>query len=382
MQRLLEAARRWYRLYVRGLSYLGDILLLVVRLYWGSLLVQSGWYKFANLQETARYFESLGIFWPKFNAILSGGVELGFGALLVIGLAARIAAVPLAINFVVAYLTNSADAIRHLFVNANEFVTSPEFLFLFACVLILVFGPGLISVDGLLGIFLGRVPAEGWRARLALGAAKSGEQQPGAAPGGTPTNVLPDRRRREFAKLAAAAFAGLFAGIVVGRSGRQGPNAEKPQAAGEPGKPAPTEAKPRTKPAATNENVAAKIPTPPGTDIALLWSGDVHVCRGLNTCRGKDKKHDNTCAGRGTCATAETHACNGQNACKGQGGCDSTAGINTCKGKGAAPCRSRKRRGRSPATASSSSPKRSIWRSAPRRRRARERGTGEQRVRH
>ena len=168
MHPLLDSSRSWYRTYVRGTSYFGDLVLLLVRVYWGSLLAESGWNKFANFHQTAAYFESLGIFWPKFNAILSGGVELGCGALLVIGLAARIAAVPLVINMLVAYIANSPDSLRHLFTNANEFVTAPEFLFLFACVLVLVFGPGMISLDGLLGIFLGRLPAEGASARIAL----------------------------------------------------------------------------------------------------------------------------------------------------------------------------------------------------------------------
>ena len=185
MQPLLDSSRRWYRIYVRASSYLGDLLLLLVRVYWGSLLVESGWNKFANLHQTAAYFESLGIFWPKFNALMSGGAELGCGALLVIGLAARVAAVPLVVNMLAAFIANSGDSIRHLFTNANEFVTAPEFLFLFACLLVLVFGPGMISLDGLLGNFLGRVRAESRLVRVA----QRGAIEP------------PDRNRREFAKL-------------------------------------------------------------------------------------------------------------------------------------------------------------------------------------
>jgi len=61
---------------------------------------------------------------------------------------------------------------------------------------------------------------------------------------------------------------------------------------------------------------------------------DPHVCRGLNTCKGKGKGKDNSCAGTGKCATAETHGCHGDNACKGQGGCGEHPGENTCKGHG------------------------------------------------
>jgi hypothetical protein len=68
-------------------------------------------------------------------------------------------------------------------------------------------------------------------------------------------------------------------------------------------------------------------------DPALLLQ-DKHVCRGLNTCKGKGKGGDNSCAGTGKCAIAETHSCKGDNACKGQGGCGEYAGQNACKGQG------------------------------------------------
>jgi hypothetical protein len=59
-----------------------------------------------------------------------------------------------------------------------------------------------------------------------------------------------------------------------------------------------------------------------------------HVCRGLNTCKGKGKGEKNACAGQGACATVKAHTCKGENACRGQGGCAATPGENECKGKG------------------------------------------------
>ena len=168
MPRFLDHARHWYRVYVWGLSYFGDLLLLVVRLYWGSMLVRSGWNRLANLDDTADFLKGLGIFWPKINALLSSSVELGCGALLVIGLAARIATVPLIFNMLVAFATNSGDRFRAIFSGPNDFVMAPEFLYLFACLLILAFGPGIVSLDALIGWFLGRLAAEGAAARNAL----------------------------------------------------------------------------------------------------------------------------------------------------------------------------------------------------------------------
>jgi len=63
--------------------------------------------------------------------------------------------------------------------------------------------------------------------------------------------------------------------------------------------------------------------------------GDAHVCRGLNTCKGKGASKTNDCAGQGSCAIAQKHGCHGDNQCKGQGGCGAHPGENSCKGKGA-----------------------------------------------
>jgi hypothetical protein len=62
--------------------------------------------------------------------------------------------------------------------------------------------------------------------------------------------------------------------------------------------------------------------------------GDPHVCRGLNTCKGKSADKKNSCAGTGSCATADKHTCHASNACKGQGGCGAHPGENACKGQG------------------------------------------------
>jgi hypothetical protein len=62
--------------------------------------------------------------------------------------------------------------------------------------------------------------------------------------------------------------------------------------------------------------------------------GDKHVCRGINTCKGKGADKKNECAGQGTCAIAKEHSCHKENECKGQGGCGKSPGENKCKGMG------------------------------------------------
>jgi len=101
---------------------------------------------------------------------------------------------------------------------------------------------------------------------------------------------MDDVNRRDFTKLALAAFGGAVAGsMLAGRT------------------------------LFADEKAAAK---------------EQHLCCGLNSCKGEGVSGKNDCAGQGTCATVAAHGCNGMNSCKGLGGGD-TPGENSCKGKGA-----------------------------------------------
>jgi hypothetical protein len=96
-----------------------------------------------------------------------------------------------------------------------------------------------------------------------------------------------DVSRRDFSKLALAAFGGVLAGSVMGGSVLS---------------------------ADENKQMAK----------------EAHACCGLNACKGQGPDGKNDCAGMGSCSTTEAHGCHGANACKNQGG----QGINDCKGKG------------------------------------------------
>jgi hypothetical protein len=105
--------------------------------------------------------------------------------------------------------------------------------------------------------------------------------------------------RRDFHKLTTAALSGLAAGALGGCS--------------------------KERPVET-----AKVQD----DKAAVAAKDVHLCRGLNDCKGLGKDGKNDCRGQGVCATAREHSCGGQNDCKGLGGCGEEVGANECKGKG------------------------------------------------
>ena len=131
-------------------------LLLIIRLYWGWESFLTGKGKLTDLSKPAQYFESLGIPFPHFSALLAGCTELVGGLLLVVGLASRLISIPLMILLVTAYFTAESDAVRALFSDPDKFLSAAEFQFLFALVIIFVFGPGRFSIDELLGKYLKR----------------------------------------------------------------------------------------------------------------------------------------------------------------------------------------------------------------------------------
>lgn len=131
-------------------SCLPNTLLLGVRLYWGWQFFLTGKGKLMNLDATAGFFAELGLPLPKLQALLAGGTECLGGALLLIGLASRLTALPLIFTMIVAYVTAHRDVVVGIWSDADAFVTAAPFLFLLASVIIFVFGPGKYSIDALL----------------------------------------------------------------------------------------------------------------------------------------------------------------------------------------------------------------------------------------
>lgn len=142
--------RRSLAIALRQFDRLQPLLLLAIRLYWGWQFFQTGRGKLMNIDRTAEFFASLGIPLPELNARMAGATECLGGLLLLAGCASRMAAVPLIATMAVAYATAHRDSVLHVFSNPDGFVTQAPFLFLFASVIVLVFGPGPLSLDGFL----------------------------------------------------------------------------------------------------------------------------------------------------------------------------------------------------------------------------------------
>ena len=69
---------------------------------------------------------------------------------MLIGFASRLITIPLIVNFCVAYLTASREVLLNILNDPDAFVSDAAFLFLFASVIIFIFGPGAFSVDALI----------------------------------------------------------------------------------------------------------------------------------------------------------------------------------------------------------------------------------------
>jgi len=141
---------RYFSWFLPSTSVLQSFLLLVVRLYWGWQFFLTGKGKLMDLEKPTEFFQSLGIPFPHAQAMLAGATESFGGLLLLAGLCSRLVSIPLMILLSVAYLTADLDKVKMIFSDPDKSLTADEFLFLFAVVLVFVFGPGKFSIDWLI----------------------------------------------------------------------------------------------------------------------------------------------------------------------------------------------------------------------------------------
>jgi putative oxidoreductase len=131
-------------------SYLQSPFLLAVRLYWGWQFAQTGWGKLHNIQKITGFFATLNIPFPAFNAHFVSVLEFVGGLLLIFGIGTRLSGLLLAGNMLVAYWTADHEALVSIFSEPGKFYVADPYTFLFASLMVLIFGAGLFSVDALL----------------------------------------------------------------------------------------------------------------------------------------------------------------------------------------------------------------------------------------
>jgi putative oxidoreductase len=150
---LTSLAREGYEFLAAGASSLKSPFLLAVRLYWGWQMFVAGSAHLSDVPAMVERFTEWGVPFPLFNVYLSAITEIVCGLLLAAGVASRLIAVPLIINFCVAYLTASREVLLNIFNDPDAFVSDAAFLFLLASLIVFIFGPGVLSVDGILKRF-------------------------------------------------------------------------------------------------------------------------------------------------------------------------------------------------------------------------------------
>jgi putative oxidoreductase len=156
MNTLKNTIRRAYELLVTGANSLKSPVLLALRLYffWQLFLIGEG--KLSNIGKVSEFFASLHIPLPTLNAYFIGSLECFGSLLLIIGLGSRLLSLLIVISMAVAYLAADFEAVYSIFSDPDKFVKADPFPFLLTALIVLVFGPGLFSIDALMKRILHR----------------------------------------------------------------------------------------------------------------------------------------------------------------------------------------------------------------------------------
>jgi len=149
---LFVAVEDLARRVARSLEWLPPTL---ARIGLGTVFVQSGWGKLHNLEQVTGFFTDLGLPVPGFHAVLVSSTELVCGALVLVGLFTRLAAVPLLVTMLVAIRTALWDQVESL----GSLFGLVETLYALVFVWLATCGAGPISLDRLLARRRERAPA-------------------------------------------------------------------------------------------------------------------------------------------------------------------------------------------------------------------------------
>ena len=155
MSGILNLIRRLYGVLVASANLLRSPFLLALRVYFFWQLFQTGQGKLSNIGKVIGFFRSLGIPAPHVNAYFVSCLECFGGLLLIVGLASRPIALMVTVSMCVAYITADFEAVASIFSDPDKFAKADPFPFLMAALIVLIFGPGLISIDAFLAVFLG-----------------------------------------------------------------------------------------------------------------------------------------------------------------------------------------------------------------------------------
>jgi putative oxidoreductase len=128
-----------------------SILLLLIRIYFFWQLFKIGLAKLEHIEFVIGFFTKLGIPYPDINAWVVSATECFGSTIIVVGLASRLAAIPITISMAVAYWVGDNNAVLNIWGHPDKFIKADPFPFFLAVLIILCFGPGWFSLDAILG---------------------------------------------------------------------------------------------------------------------------------------------------------------------------------------------------------------------------------------
>jgi putative oxidoreductase len=121
------------------------VALLLLRVCLAAVFIPSGWGKLHDLAKVTAFFTELGIPAPHLNAVVVAISELGCGTLLLLGLLARAAALPLVASMAVAIIT----AKRADIAGVADLFALDEFIYVAMAFAVATLGPGRFALDAL-----------------------------------------------------------------------------------------------------------------------------------------------------------------------------------------------------------------------------------------
>ena len=153
LETLIKTTRHRLQTLTRKLAFLAPAL---IRITLAVVFIQSGWGKLQDLGKVTQFFTELGIPAPGFNAALAAGTEFFGGILILLGLGARLAALPMAFTMVIAIITAKRGDID----GVTSLLGFEEWSYLVMFLVIAIGGPGALSLDALIARRLDRASSD------------------------------------------------------------------------------------------------------------------------------------------------------------------------------------------------------------------------------
>jgi putative oxidoreductase len=159
LETLIKTTRGRLQTLARKLAPVAPALL---RVTLGVVFIQTGWGHLTHLADTVEAFRNdFGVPFPEFNARLASGTEFFGGILILLGLGARLAALPMAFTMFVAIATAKRAQLQGLNLDGlTTLLGFEEWSYLVMFLVIAIGGPGALSLDALIMRRLARRSAE------------------------------------------------------------------------------------------------------------------------------------------------------------------------------------------------------------------------------